>query len=79
MSRATTRGGGSVLGPKAVLAFAIGVGLGLGLVAPVLPDTLGSTLAAIVDAGGAVILVGVAALAVLMVLLAVLYRTFLRA
>lgn len=78
MSRATTKGG-STLGPKTVIAFLVGVGIGFALVVPVLPDTFGATIAAMVQGGGAVILIGVAALATLMVLLAVLYQGYLKA
>jgi len=78
MPRATTAGGSSAFGPKSVAAFVLGIGVGLVLVAPALPATVGPALADVVDSGGSVILVGVVALTVLMVLLAVLYQGYLR-
>lgn len=78
MSRPATRGG-SVLGPKTVLAFGVGVGVGLVLVAPVIPETAGEAIGGIIEAGGTVILIGVGALALLMVLLAILYQGYLKA
>lgn len=77
MSRPTARGR-SVLGPKTFLAFIAGVGVGLLLVAPVIPEAVVAALAALVDSGGAVIAVGVLALAVLMVLMAILYQGYLK-
>lgn len=78
MVRATTKGG-STFGPKTVAAFFVGVGVGLALVAPVLPETLGSLAVDILRDEGTVIVVGVSALAVLMVLMAVLYQGYLKA
>lgn len=78
MTRPTARGG-SVLRPKTVLAFVVGIGIGLALIAPVIPEEVGSATAEFLQAGGSVIVVGVAALAVLMVLLAVLYQGYLKA
>lgn len=76
MARPTTPGG-SLLGPKTAAAFAVGVAIGLALVAPVLPDAVGEGVAATLTGSGSVILVGVGALAVLMVLLAVFYQLYL--
>lgn len=76
MARPTTPGG-SLLGPKTVAAFAVGVAIGLGLVAPVLPHGVGEEIAAMLTGSGSVVLVGVGALAALMVLLAVFYRLYL--
>lgn len=76
MARPTTRGS-SLLGPKTVAAFALGVAVGLALVAPVLPDAVGQEVANLVAGSGSVILVGVGALAVLMVLLAVFFQLYL--
>lgn len=78
MSRPATRGG-SVLGPKTVLAFGVGVSVGLVLVAPVIPETAGKAIGGIIEAGGTVILIGVLALALLMVILAILYQGYLKA
>lgn len=69
--------GSSLLGPKTVAAFAVGVAVGLALVAPVLPDVGREQFLALVAGAGSVILVGVGALAVLMVLLAVFYHLYL--
>lgn len=73
MARSSTRGS-SLFGPKTAAAFAVGVAIGLGLVAPVLPDAVGDGAAATLTGSGSVILVGVGALATLMVLLAVFYQ-----
>jgi hypothetical protein len=67
-----------VLGPKTFLAFIAGIVVGLLLVAPVIPEAVVGALAGLVDSGGAVIAVGVLALAVLMVLMAVLYQGYLK-
>lgn len=76
MARPTTHGN-SLLGPKTVGAFVIGLSVGFVLVSPVLPDPVGEEFAALLAGGGSVILVGVGALAVLMVLLAVFYHLYL--
>lgn len=76
MARPTTRGN-SVLGPKTAGAFLVGIGVGLALVSPVLPEAVGEEVAAIMSGGGSVIVVGVGALALLMVLLAVSYELYL--
>lgn len=76
MARSTTRGG-SLLGPKTVAAFAMGVAVGLVLVAPVLPNTVGEEFAAFSAGAGSVILVGVGTFAVLTGVLAVLYQLYL--
>lgn len=76
MARPTTRGG-SLLGPKTVTLFAVGVAIGIGLVAPVLPDAVGEEFAAMLTGSGSVVIVGVGALAALMVLLAVFYQLYL--
>lgn len=76
MARPTTRGS-SLLGPKTVGAFAVGVAIGIGLVAPVLPDAVGEEVAAMMTGSGSVVIVGVGALAALMVLLAVFYQLYL--
>lgn len=76
MVRPTARGG-SLLTPKTAGAFLFGVAVGLALVSPVLPDAIGGRLAAILAGGGTVVLGGVAALALLMVLLAVFYQLYL--
>ena len=73
MARPTTAGR-SVLGPKTVASFLVGIGVGLALVAPVLPDAVGDEVAALLAGGGSVILVGVGALGAVMVLLAVFYQ-----
>lgn len=76
MVRPTTPGN-SLLGPKTVGAFLVGIGVGFALVAPVLPDNLGPQFAALLAGGGVVIIIGVGALAGLMVLLAVFYHLYL--
>lgn len=78
MTRATTKGG-SAFGPKAAFAFLAGVGIGLGLVAPVLQETLVRSIRDLAQGSGAVVLVGVAALGAVMLVLAVLYQSYLRA
>lgn len=69
--------GHSLLGPKTVVAFLVGLGVGLALVGPMLPEAVGDELAALMAGGGSVIAVGVGALAIVMVLLAVLYQIML--
>lgn len=76
MPRPTTHGD-SLFGPKTVAAFLVGVGVGLAIVAPVLPKSVGAEIAAVLEGGGSVILAGVAALALLMVLLALFYQLYL--
>lgn len=76
MARPTTRGG-TLFGPRTVAAFLVGVGVGLAIVSPVLPESIGAEIAAVLAGGGSVILAGVAALAVLMVLLALFYQLYL--
>lgn len=76
MARPTTRGN-SLLGPKTVGAFVVGAVIGLGLVTPALPDVVGDEVAGVLVGGGSVILVGVGALALLMVLMAVFYQLYL--
>lgn len=76
MARPTTQGG-SLLTPKTAVAFLAGVGIGLAVVSPVLPDAVGDELSAFLASGGTVILVGVGALALVMVLLAVFYQLYL--
>lgn len=76
MAPPTTRGGG-FLSPKKALAFAVGLVIGAALVTPVLPKTVVEELATMVGGGGGVILVGVGALGVLMVFLAVFYQFYL--
>lgn len=78
MTRATTKGG-RTFGPMTFLAFMVGIGVGLVLVAPVLPRSVGTAFLDLVRGGGTVILVGVLALAAVMVLLAVLYQGYLKA
>lgn len=78
MTRATTPGR-ATFGPMAFVTFLLGVAIGLALVAPVLPSTLGSGFDAMLQAGGAVVLAGVAAFAGVLVVLAVLYQGYLRA
>lgn len=78
MPRPTARGG-SVLGPKTFLAFLTGVVIGLLLVAPVIPEAAVAALASLARSGGAVIAIGVLALAILMLLMAVLYQGYLKA
>lgn len=65
-------------GGKVILAFLFGVGIGLSMVAPVLPRTIGLLTRDLMTGGGRVILVGIAALGILMIILLVLYRTYLR-
>lgn len=77
MSRPATHGR-SVLGPRTFLAFISGVIIGLGFVAPVIPKTAGAALVAFIQSDGVVIAVGVLALALLMVLMAILYQGYLR-
>lgn len=67
----------SVSGFKLFLAFITGIGIGLLLVWPVLPDDLGERFAMEIPKGGEVILVGVLALAILAVLVAIIYRIYL--
>lgn len=74
-----TAPGRSVLGPKMFLAFVVGIGIGLVLVAPAVPAAAVTAIAGSLQSGGYVIVVGVAALAVLMVLMAVLYQGYLKA
>lgn len=76
MVRPTTKGS-RYLGPKMVAAFFIGIGLGLAFVAPVLPSVVADPLVGLTSGGGFVILVGVTALAVLMVVLVVFYQLYL--
>lgn len=76
MPRPTTRGG-TLFGPKTAAAFLVGVGVGLAIVAPVLPASVGTEIVSVLDAGGSVVLAGVAALALLMVLLALFYQLYL--
>lgn len=76
MPPATTRGN-SVLGPKSIAAFALGVAVGVAMVAPVLPTTVGPVITGLLASGGTVILTGVGALGLLMVLLAVFYQLYL--
>lgn len=76
MAPPTTRGGG-FLSPKSVLAFGIGLGIGAVLVTPVLPDAVGDGLAEAAGGAGGVILIGVGALGILMVFLAVFYQLYL--
>lgn len=64
-------------GLKTVLAFILGAGIGLALVAPVLPEDLLSALVIEVPQGGDVILVGVLALSLLTLLVAVFYKWYL--
>lgn len=76
MTRPSTSGS-RILRPRTVGAFIVGAGIGLILVAPALPDSFGSVIADIVAGGGGVILIGVAALAVLMVFIAIAYQIYL--
>lgn len=76
MARPTTRGN-SLLGPKTVGAFVLGALVGLVLVAPAFPDVVGDQITGVLAGGGSVILVGVGALALLMVLMAVFYQFYL--
>ena len=76
MARPTARGG-SLLTPKTAGAFLVGVGVGLAVVSPVLPESIGGRIAAVLAGGGTVVLAGVGALALLMVLLAVFYQLYL--
>lgn len=78
MSRAT-KPGANTYGPMAVLAYIVGAGIGLALVAPILPSTVDLEIQAILRAGGAVILAGMAAFAGLLVVLAILYQVYLKA
>lgn len=66
-----------ISGFKIFLAFMTGVGIGLLLVWPVLPDDLGERLTMEIPRGGEVILVGVLALALLAVLVAIIYKIYL--
>lgn len=76
MARPTTRGHG-VLELRTVAALLVGIGVGFALVSPVLPDAVGEATAALLAGGGTVVLVGVGALALLMVLLAAFYQLYL--
>lgn len=76
MSRPSTSGR-RILRPRTVAAFIVGTGIGLILVAPALPDSFGSMFTNLFAGGAGVILVGVAALAVLMVFIAIAYRLYL--
>lgn len=78
MSRPTAQGG-SALGTKTVLAFLVGVVIGLALVAPVIPETAGLALGDSVQSAGSVIAVGVIVFALLMVILTLLYQSYLKA
>lgn len=77
MAPPTTQGGSSLLGPRTIAAFVVGVGVGLALVAPALPDSAGEQVVVVLSSGGDVILAGVGALALLMVLLAMFYHLYL--
>lgn len=76
MTRPSTKGG-RILRPKTVGAFFVGAGIGAVLVAPALPDAFGGLLAIFLASGGDVILIGVAALAVLMVFITIAYQFYL--
>lgn len=78
MSRPTTKGSGQ-FGPKAILAFIIGIGIGLALVSPVLPETLIGTILGLQGRIETVVLYGATALGLIIVLLTVLYRLYLKA
>jgi hypothetical protein len=78
MPRPTARGQ-RILGRKTFRALVISIGVGLALVSPVIPAAAASAFAESLQSGGTVIVVGVAALAVLMVLMAVLYQGYLKA
>lgn len=72
-----TNYGTSLLGPKTMAAFVMGVAIGLALVAPVLPNTVGEEFVAFSAGAGSVIMIGVITFGVLMVLLGVLYQLYL--
>lgn len=76
MTRPSTSGT-RIIRPRTVAAFFVGTGIGLILVAPALPDSFGSVITSLFTGGGGVILVGVAALAVLMVFIAIAYQLYL--
>ena len=71
--------GSTTSGPMVILTFILGMGIGLVLVAPAIPSAAGQEFQEILRAGGAVILVGMAAFAAVLVVLAILYRLYLRA
>lgn len=76
MARPTTYGN-SLLGPKTVGAFLVGITVGFALVSPVLPDAVGQEFAALLAGSGSIILIGVVGLAVPVMLLAILYQLYL--
>lgn len=71
--------GGPAFGPKSVLAFVAGIGVGLALAAPVLGDSLRQGLIALLADGGGVVVGGVVALITVILVLAVLYQSYLSA
>ena len=76
---APTTPGRRTFGPVTVLAFLVGVGIGFAFVLPVLPPTLEADVRTMLEAGGTVVLAGAAAFAGVLVVLAVLYQSYLRA
>ena len=71
--------GSTTSGPMVILTFILGMGLGLVLAAPAIPSVVGQEFHEILRTGGAVILIGMAAFAAVLVVLAILYRLYLRA
>ena len=72
--RPTTYTGKGLLTPRTALAFLVGILVGGVLLWPILPETVGGELGALMAGGGSVIAIGFGTLALLMVLLAIFYQ-----